>query len=208
MTGLRQRQSERTRQSIQDTATRLFLESGFEAVNVNDIAAAAEVSKRTLFKYFPTKEDLVIGSFSNHQNELARLAAAFRQSDILAALERHFLYGLDQRDPITGLDDRPQTLTFVAMVLATPSLQSRLLQYQTQAEEALTRSLGSRVAAYVIFAVHRALADENRRCLNGGISAEQRYPDAVDAAKEAFKQLREGLTRPEGTGVHLGRTSN
>ncbi|WP_433219204.1 TetR/AcrR family transcriptional regulator [Dactylosporangium sp. CS-047395] len=192
MTGLRQRQSERIRQGIQDAATRLFLASGFEAVSVNEIAAAAEVSKRTLFKYFPSKEDLVIGAFSDHQDELARVVAG--GGPPLAVLERHFLDGLARRDPVTGLDDRRPTLAFVAMVLATPSLQARLLLYQTRAEEALAQAISSRVAAYMIFAVHRALADENRRRLTGGISADERYPGAVEAARDAFKLLREGLT--------------
>jgi len=67
--GLRQRQAQRTREAIQDAATRLFLASGFHAVSVDEIAAAAEVSKRTLFKYFPSKEDLVIGGFADHADE-------------------------------------------------------------------------------------------------------------------------------------------
>jgi len=43
-----------------DAAVSLFLERGFDRVSVNDIATAAEISKPTLFRYFPTKEDLVL----------------------------------------------------------------------------------------------------------------------------------------------------
>ncbi|MFI5912537.1 TetR/AcrR family transcriptional regulator [Dactylosporangium sp. NPDC051541] len=199
-TGLRERQRLRIQRAIQDAATRLFLASGFEAVSVNEIAAAAEVSKRTLFKYFPSKEDLVIGSFSDHQDELAGVVAAARPTGALAALEAHFLAGLAARDPVTGLDDRPQTLAFVAMVLSAPGLQSRLLLYQSRAEASLTTALEgrtdpttARLAAYQIFAVHRALADENRTALTTGTTADEHHPAAVAAARRAYDLLRHGL---------------
>jgi AcrR family transcriptional regulator len=56
--GLRAWKKERTRQTISDVATGLFMRDGFEAVTVRDIAAAAEVSVKTVFNYFPSKEDL------------------------------------------------------------------------------------------------------------------------------------------------------
>ncbi|WP_329409506.1 TetR/AcrR family transcriptional regulator [Nocardia vinacea] len=64
--GLRERKKRHTRAAISDAAIRLFLADGFDAVSVVDIAATAEVSKRTLFKYFPSKEDLVVHRFADH----------------------------------------------------------------------------------------------------------------------------------------------
>ncbi len=58
--GLRERKKARTRQLISDTATALFLERGFDAVTVAEVARAAEVSEKTVFNYFPTKEALVL----------------------------------------------------------------------------------------------------------------------------------------------------
>jgi AcrR family transcriptional regulator len=209
VTGLRERQRLRIQQAIQDAATRLFLESGFDAVGVAEIAAIAEVSKRTLFKYFPTKEDLVIQAFADHQDEAAHTVLN-RPADRspLAALHQHFLDGLANRDPVTGLDDHPQTLAFVNMVLTVPSLQARLLLYNTKAEQLLAAALETarpakldstaRVAAYQIFAVHRALADDNRHHLSAGDTADARYPRAVEAADHAFNQLRDGLADQYG----------
>jgi AcrR family transcriptional regulator len=57
--GLRERKKLKTRASIQREAMRLFLERGFEATTIEDIAEAVEISPSTFFNYFPTKEDVV-----------------------------------------------------------------------------------------------------------------------------------------------------
>src|SRR3954447_9612861 len=56
--GLRERKKRRTRQEISDVATRLFFERGFEEVTLSEIAAAAEVSIKTIFNHFGSKEEL------------------------------------------------------------------------------------------------------------------------------------------------------
>ena len=57
--GLRQRKREATRERLTRAAMALFLERGFEATTIDDIAAAADVSRRSFFHYFASKEDVV-----------------------------------------------------------------------------------------------------------------------------------------------------
>jgi AcrR family transcriptional regulator len=59
VTGLRERKKAETRRSIQEHALRLFLDKGYDATTVEEIAAAAGVSHMTFFRYFPTKQAVV-----------------------------------------------------------------------------------------------------------------------------------------------------
>ncbi|OKJ99412.1 TetR family transcriptional regulator [Streptomyces sp. CB03234] len=198
--GLRERKKRRTYQTISDTAIALFLEKGFDRVSVAEVAAAAEVSKPTLFRYFPAKEDLVLHRFADHREEAARVVAE-RPGDVgpLQALHRHFTDGLARRDPVTGLSDDPDVLAFHRLLYGTPSLVARLYAYQGASERALAAALGDsglpgRLAAGQIIAVQRILAEENWRRIDAGETAEAVAADALAAADLAFRQLAEGLS--------------
>src|ERR687885_812084 len=71
--GLRERKKRAARQAIAATARRLFAERGFDAVTVAEVAAAADVSEKTVFNHFPTKEDL---AFAGREEGIAQVVAA------------------------------------------------------------------------------------------------------------------------------------
>ncbi|WP_078863565.1 TetR/AcrR family transcriptional regulator [Streptomyces sp. AcH 505] len=196
--GLRARKKQQRYEAISEVAIALFLERGFDAVPVAEIAAAADVSKPTLFRYFPAKEDLVLHRVADHEDEAARVVAGRPDGvSALEALRRHFRAGLDRRDPVTGLNDHEQVLAYHRLLYGTPSLVARAYAYQQRSEDALAVALGGgiegRLDAGQIVAVLRVLAMENWRRIAAGESAGQVYPDAVAAAEVAFERLRTGL---------------
>jgi AcrR family transcriptional regulator len=194
-TGLRARKKARTRDAIADAAISLILAHGFDEVSVNDIAAAAEVSKPTLFRYFATKEDLVLHRFADHNGEAARVVRDRQPDDSpVTALHRHFRAGLDRYEPVTGLNDHPVVVAFHRLVFGTPSLAGRLTQYLLEDEEALAGALGpgieARLRAAQVLAVQRVLARTNWQKIADGRTAGDVHPEAVADADQAFAQLR------------------
>jgi AcrR family transcriptional regulator len=73
MAGLRERKKAATRLAIHEAGMRLFAERGFGATTVDDIADAADVSRATVFAYFPTKEEIVFGDAATAIDALAEL---------------------------------------------------------------------------------------------------------------------------------------
>jgi AcrR family transcriptional regulator len=70
-TGLRERKKAKTRSAISEAAISMFLERGYDQVSVAEIAAAAEVTKSTVFVYFPSKDDLVLHCIADHIDQSA-----------------------------------------------------------------------------------------------------------------------------------------
>ncbi|MGH3587125.1 MAG: TetR/AcrR family transcriptional regulator [Pseudonocardia sp.] len=201
--GLRERKKLRTRETIADVAIAMFLAEGFDRVSCAKVAAQAEVSKPTLFKYFPAKEDLVLYRLADHQDEAADVVRSRRSGESpLDALRRHFLAGLAARDPITGLNDAPEVIGLYRMIEDTTSLSVRMLGFTARRAEALAEALTqarpsievpTRLVAHQITVTLRVLAEGNLDKLAGGRTADEVYPEAVSAADRAFGLLRNGL---------------
>ncbi|MEV1002977.1 TetR family transcriptional regulator [Nonomuraea sp. NPDC050202] len=198
MTGLRELQRRRVHEAISTAAITLFLERGFDEVSVAEVAAAAGVSKPTLFKYFATKEDLVLHRIADHLGESARVvrerAAGERP---VRALRRHFLDGLARHDPVTGLNDDPEVVAYHRMVFSgASSLLARLHQHMARDEEALAEALAetadeltARLLAGQVVATQRVLARRNWRLLADGRPIAEVEAEAVRAAEQGFAML-------------------
>lgn len=203
--GLRERKKLRTRQAISDAAIELFLRRGYDAVSVADVAAAAEVSKPTLFKYFRSKEELVLDRIDDHRDEPARVVRERAAGESpLDALHRHQRQLLDDRDPVTGISDDPRVVAFHRLLYTTESLANGLLAYSVNGREllrdALVEAVGrgphpltAELVASQILTMSRLLSAENWRQIDAGRSTDEVYPEAVTALDTAYGLLRDGV---------------
>ena len=135
-TGLRERKKARTRWAIQEHAMRLFQEQGYAETTVDQIAAAAEISPSTFFRYFGTKEDVVV------QDEFDELfVVAFREAWQSAAPVRTL------RETIAGVlaevppDAWELSATRADLVWRVPSLRARALENMLTVSERAVAAL-------------------------------------------------------------------
>ncbi|RSS73963.1 TetR/AcrR family transcriptional regulator [Streptomyces sp. WAC06614] len=202
--GLRETKKQRTRAHLRATALELFLERGFDAVSVADVAAAAEVSKPTLFRYFPTKEDLVLDRFADHQDEAARVVRDRPAGQTpVGALHAQYTAALAERDPATGLSDLPDIVAFMRLLYSADSLLGRVARYAEREVELLTEVLEAesvppllaRLSAQHLVTVRHELGRANWHRMAAGATSDEAYPEAVADADLAFSALADGLDR-------------
>jgi AcrR family transcriptional regulator len=195
--GLRELKKQRSRELIAATARRLFIERGFEAVTVAEIARAAEVSEATVFNYFPTKEDLLYSRLEAFEEELLS-AVRERQPgvSVLAAFGRFLSVPrglLASEDP----DVVEQLAAIVRVIAESPSLLTREQQiyatYTASLAAVLTEESGARahdvrpwIVANTVIGVHQAIVDYSRRQILAGT----RNPEL---ARRVRRQIRRAL---------------
>jgi AcrR family transcriptional regulator len=211
--GLRERKKQRTRDLIAETARSLFVEHGFDAVPVAEVARAAEVSEATVFNYFPTKEDLV---FQGMEVFEAELLAAVRDrpagESIPSAFGRFVLQPrglLATKDPTSAA-----YLRGVSKLIATsPALQAHqreiFARYTVSlamliAEDTTTPigDLRPWVVAHALIGTHQALIEfVHRRLLEGPADQAGLAREVKSQGQQALKVLEQGLA---GYGVRTG----
>ena len=103
--GLRERKKQRTRETIANAARRLFAERGYHATTLPEIAEAADVSTRTIFAYFPSKEDILFSDFPAMQQALAQALAERPDGEDALETVRKFILSLHEFEK-TDLDEQ------------------------------------------------------------------------------------------------------
>ncbi|MFI6794716.1 TetR/AcrR family transcriptional regulator [Streptosporangium canum] len=122
--GLRERKKLQTRKLISDVASGLFMRHGFDNVTVAEVAEAAGVSTKTVFNYFPRKEDLFLDRFPEAAELITRAVRERPEGEEPpAALRRLLLDLLERRHPLGGVGDGYQF--FWQVILDSPSLRAR-----------------------------------------------------------------------------------
>jgi Bacterial regulatory proteins, tetR family len=133
--GLRERKKQLTRQAIVAAAEALFEEHGYEQVTVARIADTANVSVKTLFTYFDSKEDLVFAGEDETRDEILRVISGRRPGQSVLHAMRDFLIEQTLSAPAEGLEGFHRRLGDL------PALHSRLLVMFERYEQALARLL-------------------------------------------------------------------
>lgn len=197
--GLRARHRERTRVALRDAALRRFIRDGFEATTVTDIAADVDVSPRTFFRYFSTKDAVIVTPYLDvfaSWESIVRSAPA--GTALVDALRRasHAVTDAYEQEP-DFWDRHHEAIT------TDPAIGLRMLQTQAQLQQRAASALGDLLgldlrddlrphilAAAAMAGVAAAIA----RWYAGGRQADRRA--LVDAAYEEVAAAGELLRQP------------
>ena len=188
---LRERKKAQTRALIQTHALRLFREQGYRATTIEQIIAAAEVSESTLFRYFPTKEDLVLSD--DYDPQIVQAVQA-QPPDVAplhairAALASVFSGFTDR--------ERAEQQQRVALVLSVPELRAKMLDQFLQTTRVLAAAIADRASREPDDFAVRTVAGAVIGALMAGLDAVADDPgaDLAGLVDRALAQLESGLT--------------
>ena len=149
--GLRERKKRLTRRRISDTATALFLERGFDAVTVVEVARACEVSEKTVYNYFPTKESLVLDREAAWTGAVRRALGpdgppGSPVAAVVAAIEEEldeFLGGVSS----DGLRDASAVRRVAELIGRTPALRAANDELAARVVDAAAEAVAARLGA-------------------------------------------------------------
>jgi AcrR family transcriptional regulator len=205
--GLRERKKQHTRVLIAQSARSLFIEHGFDAVSVSEVARAADVSEATVYNYFPTKEDLVY--YGMEAFEEALLTAVRDRApgeSVLAAFGR---FATTPRGFLAARDEASAQALLEAtrMIANSPALIARERQIFARYTDSLAtlvaeetgagpNDLRPRAVAAALIGLHAALIDYVRRHVGEEKPDLRRLARGLRAEGEKAVQLLEnGLDR-------------
>jgi AcrR family transcriptional regulator len=221
--GLRERKKVKTRMLIAEVARGLFVERGFDAVSVAEIARAADVSEATVFNYFPTKEDLVYQGMEAFEAEM--LAAIRVRPAGQGVLEAFGRFVTQPRGYLAAGDDASAQALLSAsrMIASSPALQVRERQILARYAESLAALLAAetgarpqdlrpRIVAATLVGLHASLIGyTRRRLLEETIDVRRLARDVRREGTKALALLGEGLSgyavkRPDTEPLSANRT--
>jgi AcrR family transcriptional regulator len=159
--GLRERKKLKTRAAIREAADRLIAEQGYEATTVERIAEAAEVSPSTVFRYFPSKEDIVLTDEYDRLTEAA-LRARPPAEDPLDAL----LHAVRESLVALAGEEESARVRRSTLVAEVPAVRARLTETMTDGSRRLARVLAERTG--------RGPADPEVRVLTAAVTGAAR----------------------------------
>jgi len=200
--GLRERKKRETRRLLAEVATRLFAERGFGIVTVSDIASEVNVSEKTVFNYFETKEDLVLEGRMEVEADLLRAVRERRAGEpMIEAVRRHTLAVAARMNALPA----ERRNAFRKILANTPSVHARMRELSQRSENELARLLAEETAKGesdpVASTVASVLCVLTRLAFGfvGGECKRWKHSDVVSRINESFDLLARGLA-DYGTG--------
>lgn len=184
-----------TRARISDVATQLFLDRGFDAVTVAEVAREAGVSSVTVFKHFPRKEDLLLDR-ADDAIDLLRTAVRDRgEVDVLTSLREAVLGLADDRHALSGL--KSGSVPFFVTVAASPALIARAREIADEIQQTLAEELTGDAALLAAFLVagYTTVLTETARRLMAGETPDDVAEDHRARVEDLFDKLRNGFVR-------------
>lgn len=144
--GRRERKKQRTREALIDAAFRLFAAKGFEATTVEEIADAVDVSSRTFFRYFASKEDVAL-TFQDEQQAALFAAVRARPADepIITAMRRAAVSVANACELGELGFDPARFACMQELMSSSPTLLAGSLEHTQKKREALVRLIADRM---------------------------------------------------------------
>ena len=191
--GLRESKKAKTRQAIADAALALFAERGFEAVTVAEVAVAAEVAERTLFRYFGDKEELLFGQADAVRGTIEAALAARPAAEPPAVAVREALRALTP-----ALQSRQAAARVRQKVIdASPRLVARERAKLAGYERVLADGLVARGADPAVARLlgRAAMACAQESLVRWFADADPQRPGLAERGRAAFAELAAELAR-------------
>jgi len=188
--GLRERKKARTRAAIQSHALRLFTEQGYDATTIDQIIDAAEVSESTFFRYFPSKESVVLFD----EFDPAIIAAYSAQPDDVAPVAAMRAALQDAFADLTG-EQREKQRERLAVMLSVPALRGAMLDQLSQGVLLLSNVIAERAGRRADDFAVRTVAGAIVGCMFAVLTQLIENPEAemFELIDEAFSYLENGL---------------
>jgi AcrR family transcriptional regulator len=195
--GLRERKKLRTRWNLIEAALRLFDEKGYEQTNVAEIAAAAEVSTKTFFNYFPSKEAVIFSDAAVRTETALRVIDDRRPGEPLSDLVVRIVEMLVERTLAHGLLDEELVPVRARLTMTVPSLQARALHVmfdaQRQIAEALQKAYPDELDPITAGAVIGALVGAAQGASLAGLEVKGGASWDWRSARRGFEIAMEGI---------------
>ncbi|GAA1954890.1 TetR/AcrR family transcriptional regulator [Catenulispora subtropica] len=194
--GLRERKKAQTRAAIQRHALRLFQEQGYDATTMEQIAAEADVSPSTLYRYFPTKEDLVL-----QDDYDPMMAAAFRAQPHDMPLLEAFRAAVHEVLLSISTVDREEAATRARLSFTIPEVRARALDHMLTTSDMIAELFAERLGRSVDDLEIRVMAGTIIGAILGSQQVWIAEPDSdlLDITERALQCLIDGPVRPSGT---------